>query len=336
MDTNTIKSLPKVELHCHLDGSVRLATLENLAEKEGISTESLKKIIAPKKCQNLKEYLESFARIIPLLQSEKNLAIAAYDLVEQAAEESVCYIEIRFAPLLHQEQGLSIPQIIQAVWSGVLEAQKKFKVHVNLIVSALRHHSEKENSQLIESIRQLNSEAVSGFDFAGDEAAISNAQIKTTIDRASQAGLKLTLHSGECGCAQNVVEAIYLGAKRIGHGVAIKDCEAIMRKCADKEVLLELCPTSNIQTNAIMDWEDYPLRTFIENQVRCCINTDNRTVSQTTLTNEYQLLMTHCGLSYSEMKTLNLNAIEGSFADNKLKEQLIEQVKAGYKEVEEK
>lgn len=328
----TIQSLPKVELHCHLDGSVSVTTLKKLAKKEGISSELLERVHAPKKCLNLKEYLERFDIILPLLQSEENLTIAAYDLIEQASEDNVCYIEIRFAPLLHQEKGLTVEQIIRAVRRGILKAQEQFDVHANLLISALRHHPEQENIQLINSINQLNTGEVVGFDFAGDEQEISNEKIKSCVHHATNMDLKITLHSGECGCEQNVVEAIHLGAVRIGHGVAIKDHPAIMTFCAEKGTLLELCPTSNIQTNAIERWEDYPLRRFIENHVKCCINTDNRTVSQTTLTNEYCLLVKYCQLSYSEMKTLNLDAIAGSFADEKLKNRLIEQIETSYAE----
>ncbi|MBO0451591.1 adenosine deaminase [Candidatus Enterococcus murrayae] len=333
MKKETIRSLPKIELHCHLDGSIQIGTLEKLAKKAGIPLNSLTKAIAPKKCHHLKEYLESFDCILPLLQSEENLTLAAYDLIEQAAEETIRYIEIRFAPLLHQEQGLSIEQVLRAVCRGIQHAQKQFDVQANLLISALRHHSNAANQQLIDTVTQLNSETIVGFDFAGDEQAISNEKIKPAADYASASGLKLTLHSGECGCAQNVVEAIRLGAVRIGHGVAIKSDTAIMDYCAKKGTLLELCPTSNIQTNAIKEWADYPLRKFLTHNVKCCINTDNRTVSQTTLTEEYLLLATHCQLSYLEMKRLNLNAIEGAFASQQLKDQLVQQINSGYADV---
>ncbi|MBO0411288.1 adenosine deaminase [Enterococcus hulanensis] len=333
MKKEMIRSLPKIELHCHLDGSVQIKTLEKLAVKAGVPLESLTKVIAPKKCQHLKEYLESFDCILPLLQSEENLAIAAYDLIEQASEDNICYLEIRFAPLLHQEHGLSIEQILRAVCHGIQLAQEQFAVQTNLLISALRHHSAAANKQLIDAIKQLNSEKIVGFDFAGDEQAVTNETIKATADYMLASGLELTLHSGECGCAQNVVEAIRLGASRIGHGVAIKDDPATMDCCAEKGTLLELCPTSNIQTNAIKEWTDYPLRTFLEHHVKCCINTDNRTVSQTTLTEEYSLLAKYCQLSYPEMKTLNLNAIEGAFASPRLKEQLTKRINSGYAKV---
>lgn len=325
-----IKILPKAELHCHLDGSISLATLKKLAIKENVPIETIDKVVAPKKCYDLKEYLESFDIVLPLLQTEENLTLASYDLVEQVGKENVCYIEIRFAPLLHQQKGLSIEQIIRAVTKGIFEAQKKYDVHVNLLISAMRHHTEQDNIALINSIKEINSDLVVGFDFAGDEKIGANEEIKDVTSLAIQSGLNLTLHSGECGCVQNVIEAVQLGATRIGHGVAIKDSEEAIDYCIENDVLLELCPTSNIQTNAIEDWADYPLRLFLDKGVKCSINTDNRTVSQTTLSQEYELLLEHCQLTFSEMKQLNVNAINASFATPLLKEQLLQRLNRDY------
>lgn len=333
LNEEMIKGLPKVELHCHLDGSIQIATLEKLALKENLPLKKLEKAIAPKKCLHLKEYLESFDIVLPLLQSEENLKIAAYDLIEQVGRENVCYIEIRFAPLLHQQKNLSIEQIIGAVLDGIYEAQKVFNVHVNLLISAMRHHTEQENFKLIKSIKKMKSEMIVGFDFAGDEQQVPNDKIRNAAALAINSDLKLTLHSGECGCAQNVIEAIHIGAERIGHGVAIKDSVEAMKYCVEENILLELCPTSNIQTNAINNWRDYPFRLFLENDVKCCINTDNRTVSQTTLTNEYLLLVKHCQLTFSEMKQLNLNAINGSFANTTVKNQLIKKIDSDYSQI---
>ncbi|MGM0125566.1 adenosine deaminase [Enterococcus sp. AZ194] len=330
LNKKTIKELPKIELHCHLDGSIRIETLEKLAAKEGLSKKSLSKVMAPKKCLNLKEYLESFEVILPLLQSEENLSIAAFDLIEQAGNENVCYIEIRFAPLFHQQKGLSIEQIIQAVVQGIRKAQEKFDVQANLIVSAMRHHTDQQNAELIDSLKKSQNEAIAGFDFAGDEQQVGNDKIKRTTALAIDAGLGLTLHSGECGCAQNVVEAIHLGATRIGHGVAIREDIDAMKLCSEKNILLELCPTSNLQTNAISDWCAYPLRLFMTQNIACCINTDNRTVSQTTLTNEYHLLAEHCQLTVSEMKQLNVNAVNGSFATAPVKAALMKKINQAY------
>ena len=317
-----IKQLPKIELHCHLDGSISMETLKKLAIKEEIPLKELEKVVAPKKCLDLREYLESFDSVLALLQNEENLEIAAYDLVKQVGGENVRYIEIRFAPQLHQRNNLSVEQIIQAVMKGIDKAQEEVDVQVNLLISAMRHHQTTKNMELIDSIKQLKDKSVVGFDFAGDEKAVSNRQIKDVVSIAKQSKLNVTLHSGECGCIQHVIEAIEMGATRIGHGVAIKDSVEAMEYCANQHILLELCPTSNIQTNAIETWEEYPFRLFLDHHILCSINTDNRTVSNTDLTNEFFLLATYFDLTLVEMKQLNLNAVEASFSSVEVKERL--------------
>ncbi|HCS93252.1 MAG TPA: adenosine deaminase [Bavariicoccus seileri] len=333
MQRDQIKILPKVELHCHLDGSIRLETLKRLAEKDGVPVASVEAVHAPKKCLSLQDYLDSFDAVLPLLQLEENLRLASYDLIEQVALENVSYIEIRFAPLLHQRKGLTVAQIISAVCDGITAAQEKYAVKANVLVSGMRHHSQERNNELLNEIKELHNSRVVGFDFAGNEEDHGNLKLKSCIKKGLNSGLRLTLHSGECGCSHNVLEAIELGAERIGHGVAIKDDPAIMAVCRDKGTLLELCPTSNLQTNAIDSWEDYPFRLFLAQQLKCCINTDNRTVSQTSLTDEYEKLAEHFDLTYDEMKELNLNAIEGSFADEKTKKEIITQIINSYSDL---
>lgn len=295
-----------------------------------INPQELSKVQAPAKCQDLAEYLESFNLILKMLQTTENLEIATFAIVQAAAEENVRYIELRFAPLLHLEKGLSIEEVIDAVCSGIAKAQKERQIHVNLLICAMRNHSESDNLALLDKIRNLHEEKIVGFDFAGDEAKVDNQKVAPVVQMAIQNGLEVTLHSGECGCSHNVIEAIHLGAKRIGHGVAIKDDPAAMAICQEKEILLELCPTSNIQTNAIQDWQQYPLQFFLNHKIKCCINTDNRTVSNTNLTSEFVRLMEYCDLTISQMATLTLNAVQYSFASDKLKMELVNEIEQAY------
>lgn len=326
MDTAIIHQFPKVDLHCHLDGSVSLATLEKFAEKEGQDPSQVIQAVAPEKCEDLAEYLKSFDFILSLLQTKENLTEAAYDVVRQAAEDGVCYIEIRFAPLLHQQKGLTVPEIISSVCEGIEKGMTTYQVESNVLICGMRHHSQKDNQQLFQEVSQLNQARIVGFDFAGDEKQVSNQEIAESIQFANQTGYQLTIHSGECGCYHNVLEGIRLGATRIGHGVAIRQDKAAMAFCRETKTLLEMCPTSNLQTNAISSWEEYPLRLFMEEGILCCINTDNRTVSNTNLTQEYQLLATHCQLTYEEMKQLNINGINGSFAVDSVKEKVLDKI----------
>ena len=331
MNEKLVQFLPKAELHCHLDGSVPINTLNKLALKTKINQQQLAKVQAPAKCQNLAEYLESFDIILKMLQTTENLEIATFSVIEAAAQENVRYLELRFAPLLHLDQGLSIREVIEAVCSGINKAQKTIPIHVNLLICAMRNHSETDNLALLNQIKGLNEKKIVGFDFAGDEAKVDNQKVAPVVQKAIKNGLEVTLHSGECGCSHNVLEAIHLGAKRIGHGVAIKDDTEAMAVCRKQEILLELCPTSNIQTDAIQNWQHYPLQLFLANKIKCCINTDNRTVSNTNLTQEFLKLMQYCDLTISQMAELTLNAVQFSFASNELKMELINEIKQAYR-----
>lgn len=322
MNFEKIKQLPKVELHCHLDGSIPFETLKILAEKENISDNELKKVFAPKKCHDLNEYLKGFDIILKMLQTAENLEIAIFALIEAVAKENVRYIEIRFAPLLHQQNGLSVQEIIEALTRGISKAQKKYPIYVNLLICAMRHHEPQKNLALLNELKKINNPLIAGFDFAGDEAAFDNQKIAPVVKQAITNNLQITLHSGECGCAQNVAEAIRLGAKRIGHGVAIIKDPEVIKFCQKNKTHLELCPTSNLQTNAITSWDEYPLRKFLELKINCSINTDNRTVSNTSLSREFMLLTEHCQLTLAEMKKLTQNAIDASFASQNIKSEL--------------
>lgn len=330
MRREEIKQLPKIELHCHLDGSIPLTTLTGLAKKEGLSPNSMEAAVLREPCESLKEYLRCFDVILQVLQTQENLIEATYDTVKAIAEENVRYLELRFAPLFHLEQGLSVEEVIQAVIKGARLAMDEEEIYVNLLICGMRHHSEEVNLDLLNQVSQINSEYVVGFDFAGDEAAVGNEVIAPIVQAARLKGLNITLHSGECGCPHQVVEAIKIGASRIGHGVAIKDDPEALALCVEKQVLLEMCPTSNLQTRAIESIEAYPIRDFMEKGVLCSINTDNRTVSNTTLTDEYLLLNQYFKLSYQEFLSLNLNAIQAAFTSPQIKKEVSNVLEAGY------
>lgn len=326
MDRTVIHKLPKVELHCHLDGSVPMPLLMELAKEQGMPKETMESAIAPKDCEDLKDYLSCFDVILSVLQTEKNLERAAYAVIKEAHEENVKYLELRFGPLLHQDQGLTTKQTIQAVSRGVKKATDEFSIAVNILVCALRHFTEEENTQLFKDVRELADKRVAGIDVAGDEAHYPNECVRSSVTEAKHTGMQVTLHSGECGCSQSVLSAMHLGATRIGHGVAVKDDKEARLEVKENNVLLELCPTSNIQTHAVSGWQDYPLRQFLDEGIAVSINTDNRTVSNTTLTDEYMLIIDHCQVTYQEIKDLNLTAMAHSFADDKTKESIAREI----------
>jgi len=325
-----VQQLPKVELHCHLDGSVPMETLKKLAEKQQFNMALLDQVIAPAKCTDLVDYLKGFDIIHKLMQTYEQLEESAYATAKAAALENVRYMELRFAPLLHIEADLTVPEVIAAVSEGIRRAMKQYDIIVNLLICGMRQHSNEDNLMMLSEVMKTKEDLMVGFDMAGPEPDFANDHIEPLTTYAQEKGLQITLHAGECGCAHNVVQAIRLGAKRIGHGIAIQKDEAAQEFCLEKGTVIEMCPTSNIQTNAVKDWKDYPLLDFLEKGITCCINTDNRTVSNTTLTREYMLLTEHFGISYATMKSLNLSGLSGAFTTVEVKAKLSSVIEKAY------
>lgn len=335
MDRKELLELPKVELHCHLDGSVSMDLLRELATQQQMDLKELEKVPAPRDCESLKEYLQGFEVILALLQTRESIQRATYDVIRQAAADHIAYTELRIAPKLHSDGGLSVSEVIEAVDAGRQLAKKDFDTQVGVLICGMKHHTEEENRELFERILFDGSlkEMVCGFDLAGDEAAHPTKESAGIFAGLDMSEMPMTLHAGECGCAQNVADSILLGAKRIGHGIAIMEDQAIADLSKEEDVLFELCPTSNLQTKAIASYEDFPIQRFLSEGIKCCLNTDNRTVSQTTLTEEYYLMFAHCGLTLSQMQQMNLDGLAYSFADEATKERLAPVIKAGYEDL---
>lgn len=335
MKREQVKKLPKIELHCHLDGSIRPETLREIATPQGISlpadNEQLKELlVAPIDCQNLNDYLERFDLVLSCLQTEAALTAAAFDVISQAAEERIQYIEVRFAPSLHTEKGLSLPKIIKAVLAGLEQGQQRFGVKSNALLCGMRHEDTAAIEKIVQLAEDFKTDGIVGFDLAGNESDFPPYTFEETLELVNQLTIPLTLHAGECGCGKNVADAIYLGAKRIGHGIAVKDTPEYFSLLRDKNILIEMCPTSNFQTKTVTRLEDYPFQTFIDAGIKVCINTDNRTVSNTTLTDEYMKLHEWYGITYADMEKLNHNAVDGAFIPESEKQVLHEYLTGSY------
>ncbi len=307
-----IQDISKVELHCHLDGSVSSGLIKQLAAEQQIPLIE-DNLIVSEACESLDEYLQCFDEILKVLQTTDSLKRAVVDVVNQADRDNVKYIEIRFAPMLHMEKGLGLPEIFEAVEAGVETAVASTGIKVNLLVCAMRQQDATVNTVLFDYLQQRNSQFVCGIDFAGPEAPFPPNTIETQIEYGVNKGFNLTLHAGECGCMHNVMESIRLGAKRIGHGVAINQDEVALQEVKAQNILLEMCPKSNIQTKAIQDLSDLNLPYLLQEEIPFLINTDNRTVTQTSLNEEYQLLLEHHLITLDQIETINQNAINFAF-----------------------
>lgn len=320
------KKLPKIELHCHLDGSVRANTIIDIAKNENITLPSfdeneIKKLVqVPEDCTSLNEYLKRFDLPNMIMQTKEGLERVAFELLEDAASENVKYIEIRFAPQLHTQGGLSFKEIIQSVINGVNKAEKIYDIRGNVILSCLRHMSVEDADLTVESGKEFLNKGVVAIDLAGPEEEGFAVKFKSVIDKARGYSYKVTIHAGEAASGQNVIDAIkLLGAQRIGHGVRIKDMKEAYDLVKNNNVVLEMCPTSNIQTKAIEDFKQYPLLDFYKDDIKVTLNTDNRTVSNIDLTYEINLISDNFKFSNEDYKKIYLNSIDATFADEETK-----------------
>lgn len=318
--------LPKIELHCHLDGSVRPSTILELGIKNNIENisnniDDIKEmLIAPQECKCLDEYLKRFDLPIAIMQDEDSLERIAFELMEDAYNENVVYIEIRFAPLLHVTKGLSIKKVIQSVVRGIKKAESMYDIHGNLILSCMRTMDVELSYDVIEAGREFLNNGVIAIDLCSSENERFAKKFEKPIKLAKDYGYRITIHAGETGIGENVLEAVeILNAERIGHGVFIKDCKQAYDVVREKNIVLEMCPTSNLQTKAIKDIKEYPLNNFYKDNIKVTINTDNRTVSDINLTNEYELIFNNFNMDFNDYANIYLNSVEASFASEEVK-----------------
>lgn len=309
----------KIELHCHLDGSLNLAFVDEMLRAQGMQYEReelQKRLEAPAECGSLTEYLERFDLPLLCLQTKEGLVRAAYELVRDVSAEGVKYIEVRFAPMLSTNRGLTCEEVIACVVEGLKKGEKEFGVFAQAIVCAMRHHSLEQNMAMLYHARKFVGKGVCALDLAGDESAFPTRQFRELFAKAREWEIPFTIHSGECGSVENVREALELGAKRLGHGIALEKSAELRKMCQEKQIGIEMCPTSNLQTKAVKDLKQYPLQQFLDEGLLVSIHTDNRTVSGTTLQKEQSYF------GEEVIRQCTLNAIETAFTTEEIKNEL--------------
>ena len=324
-----INKLPKIELHCHLDGSIRVDTIIDIAKRENIKLDSYEKcdveklVQVPNDCTSLNEYLKRFDLANKVMQKSEYIKRITFELLEDAQKENIKYIEVRFAPLLHVNEGLSIYEIIQSAIDGINEAEKNYDIKGNLILCCMRTMSEEDAILVVEEGKKFLNNGVVGVDLAGPEEEGFVKKYKNALELANKYGYKITIHAGEAASGQNVIDAINIGkAQRIGHGVRIKDMKEAYDLVKETGVVLEMCPTSNIQTKAVEDFNNYPLYDFYKDGINISISTDNRTVSNINLTHEIKLIFDSFNMNKDEYVDIYLNNANATFADEYTKEWL--------------
>lgn len=337
-----IKGLPKVDLHVHLDGSVHPQTVLELAKKQQITLPKTTLIeLKPylevnDACSDLSEYLNKFNLVAKVLHTKEALERVAYELVARAKEQNYKYIEVRFGPQLHRDNGLSVSEVMESVIKGLTKGELTYRVKARAIACCMRHQSTDMNKEVIRAAGTFLGKGLVGVDLAGDESAYPTHLFRDVFALANQYELPVTIHAGEASGADNIKEAILnLGASRIGHGVRLKDDEKLFKKVVAQQIPLEMCPISNIQTKAADSWETYPIRDYFDQGVKVTVHTDNITVSNTTLSKEFAVLMEHFNFSIVELNQLTMNAIDASFLDYNEKIHLKNSCIEEYKRIDE-
>lgn len=303
-----IKELKKIELHIHLDGSVQLSTIAKLS---GRSIEELKEeMVAPDKCADLSDYLTRFDTPLKYMQTKENLYQIAKEVADYLESQNVVYAEVRFAPMFHTKEGLTYNEIVEAVRDGLRSNEN---VQTNLILCMMRGFPFEDNVKTIDAAFEYLYDGVCALDLAGAEDKYPLEDYAELFQMAKSKFIPFTIHAGENASHKEIELAMQLGAKRVGHGIHANESLETQVLLKDKEVLLEMCPTSNVQTNAIETYADHPLEFFYNCDVRVCVNTDNTTVSGITLNDEYIKLHEQFGFTIEQFKKMNQYAAESAF-----------------------
>lgn len=318
MTQEELITLPKIELHCHLDGSLSREFIEKRLGREV----SQKELSVSDDCSSLAEYLEKFTLPGQCIMDETGLEEAGYDVLRGMSRENVSYAEIRFAPLLSVTDEMDCKKVIEALLKGLERGRDDFGIEFGVITCAMRHHSEEANSRMILTAREYLGCGVCAADLAGAEASYPMTEFMNLFQNAHKIGMPFTIHAGECGNAQNITDAVSVGAGRIGHGIAMRGNRTLQRELAARETGIEMCPISNLQTKAVQSSAEYPLREFLDAGLKVTINTDNRTVSNTTLTKELEFIQKQYGIRDEEVLLLMKNAVDAAFAADDVKERL--------------
>ncbi|WP_026884359.1 adenosine deaminase [Clostridium akagii] len=339
---NIINNIPKVELHCHIDGSIRPKTILELALTGGIDVpffnieEAKRYLQITGECNSLKDYLDKFHFPVRVMQKKINIYRIIMELIEDSKMDGIMYTELRLAPLQHLKGGLSPEEVVETVLEAMKDGKDKFGVVSVLILCSLRHEPVEKSIEVVKLARKYISKGVVAIDLAGNESDFPPEIHKKAFDLAYEYGINITVHAGETGICANILKSIIdLHATRIGHGVfAYKDDKTLVY-LIDNHIPLEMCPTSNLQTKAISAYCEHPIRTYLKNGINVTLNTDNRTVSNITLTEEYMNLISKLDFSMEEILQLIRNGINSAFASKQFKTTMLEKFNTYVRELPE-
>ena len=327
-----IRAVPKTDLHVHLDGSLRPATIVELAERYDVELpttdpDELADYLFVREATNLEEYLALFALTLSVMQHASAIERIAYELCEDAAAENVRYMEIRFSPVLLTRNGLPLPETVEAPLRGMRRAEEEFGIRSQLIICGIRNMEPNVSRDLADLTIGYKNRGVVAFDLAGAEYNYPAKKHKNAFYMVRNANIGLTIHAGEAYGPESIHQAIhYCGAQRIGHGTRLYEDPDLMEYVNDFRIPLEICLTSNVQTRAVADFESHPLRLYFDEGLIVSLHTDNRLMSRTTVTEEHVRAWKHLGFSMEEVAELILNGFRSAFVHYREKAVLLAEV----------
>ncbi|MBI4051045.1 MAG: adenosine deaminase, partial [Elusimicrobia bacterium] len=297
---NLLWNLPKVDLHCHLDGSLRVATILDLARqaKVKLPADNVQDLtpfvqVSPT-CQSLSECLQVFYVLYPLLRTPEAIERIAYELCEDSAQENIRYVETRFAPMLNAHEKFPPKEVVASALKGLEKGQRKFGVKADVVICLFRSHSLHENRTAFEiakrfwTHRPLSGPRVVGLDVAGDESKHPTLEFAEFFEQARASGMPTTCHAGETHGTENLKAALELHVQRIGHGIHLMEDTRLLQQVIERQIPLEIGITSNVRTKTVPSLETHPAYTFFKSGVPVTLNTDDRGVFGITLTHEYE------------------------------------------------
>jgi adenosine deaminase len=338
-----LRALPKAELHCHLDGSMRLKTILELAEEQKVKlpaqTEDklAKAIHMGEICKSLEDYLVAFDVTLSVLQKEEALFRTAYELAIDAAAENVKWLEVRYSPALHQQKGLKMTTIVDSVLEGLRKAKRETGIKCGVLICGIRHMSPETSVRLAELCVAYKNRGVIGFDLAGAEENFPAKAHHQAFQLILKNNVNCTAHAGEAYGPESIAQAIHnLGAHRIGHGTRLREDGDLLNYVNDHRVPIEVCLSSNLQTGTVDSFQHHPLKFYFDYGLRVTINTDNRLMSDTTLTKELLLAHKECGLSLEDLMITLVSGFKSAFLPFRQKQDMLKAVNVEIGEVLQK
>ena len=324
-----LERLPKTELHVHLDGSLRPETLIELGELSGkdlpsTDTAELAEKMLAEDTRNLEEYLAKFEVTLSVMQHADALERVAFELAEDNAQENVRYAEVRYSPILHTREGLPLTEAVEAPLRGLARAEEQYGIKTGLIICGIRNMEADTSRDLADLTVAFKGRGVVAFDLAGAEYNYPAKKHRDAFFTVINRNMATTIHAGEAYGPESIHQALhYCRANRIGHGTRLHEDPDLMQFVIDFSVPLEICLTSNVQTRAVASYADHPVRQYFDAGVVVTLNTDNRLMSGTTVTDEYWKAHEHLGFTWDELKQVARMGFESAFLHRDGKDELI-------------